>query len=512
MICAISGEPPQHPVVCVKTGQVYEDSLIRTYIRDRGTDPITGEPIEESDLVEIKTANVARPKPPSGTSIPSLLSSLQTEWDAMALEVFSLRQQLHKTRQELSSALYYQDAAVRVAARLTKERDEARAALSQISASLGTGATHEAMTIDTNGNEPGADEGPDKGAVDEGDDSKKLSPQLRDEIIQRRDELTSTRRKRVMPEGWASRGDIESLAQTVKTKQHFNLASDLALDPTGSKALSGGGKSRVGYIDVESGELHELPAASAIVTSVCWTSSSSFVAGTRSGTVDIYDNDAVAQSVSVHEGQITSVRLLPVGHIVLAVAGKERAWALVDVNSYQVVGGPWVLDGQGEIDCVAVHPDGALVAFGTKQGDIIVYDILSHSVGHVFSQPDGAAVSQLDFAENGYWLASASADQGSGVVYIWHLGKLKQAFAIEFASFTGIDSVAFDYSAQYLAAGSSNNTGVAVYDKGSKSWSVVYTAGHDSKALAWGDHSKTLVTLSHKGGFHVHKSGPLTSN
>lgn len=52
--CAISGEPPQEPVVSQKSGNVYERRLIVKYINENGTDPITGEKLEEADLIAIK--------------------------------------------------------------------------------------------------------------------------------------------------------------------------------------------------------------------------------------------------------------------------------------------------------------------------------------------------------------------------------------------------------------------------------------------------------------------------
>lgn len=68
----------------------------------------------------------APPRPPNHTSLPALLHTLQNEYDAIVLELFSLRQKYNSVRQELSYALYSQDAATRVVARLIRERDAAR--------------------------------------------------------------------------------------------------------------------------------------------------------------------------------------------------------------------------------------------------------------------------------------------------------------------------------------------------------------------------------------------------
>lgn len=68
----------------------------------------------------------APPRPPTHASLPALLHTLQNEYDAIVLELFSLRQKYNSVRQELSYALYSQDAATRVVARLIRERDAAR--------------------------------------------------------------------------------------------------------------------------------------------------------------------------------------------------------------------------------------------------------------------------------------------------------------------------------------------------------------------------------------------------
>lgn len=70
-----------------------------------------------------------KPRPPSATSIPSMIQIFQNEWDALMLETHTLKQHNHTLRQELAHALYQHDAGCRVIARLIKERDDARAAL-----------------------------------------------------------------------------------------------------------------------------------------------------------------------------------------------------------------------------------------------------------------------------------------------------------------------------------------------------------------------------------------------
>lgn len=99
-------------------------------------------------MVELKSPRIVRPRPPTLTSIPSLLSKFQDEWDALALENYTLKQHLTQTRQELSTALYQHDAAVRVIARLSRERDEARDALSRLTVSGTAANSGDAMQVD----------------------------------------------------------------------------------------------------------------------------------------------------------------------------------------------------------------------------------------------------------------------------------------------------------------------------------------------------------------------------
>ena len=58
-----------------------------------------------------------------------MLGSLQTEWDAVMIDVYTLRNHLEKCRKELAHSLYQHDAAMRVVARLVKEKEQMQSVL-----------------------------------------------------------------------------------------------------------------------------------------------------------------------------------------------------------------------------------------------------------------------------------------------------------------------------------------------------------------------------------------------
>ncbi|KAK7208027.1 Prp19/Pso4-like-domain-containing protein [Myxozyma melibiosi] len=128
----VSGTVPKVPVISPKSGCPFEKSLLEAYVAENGVDPVSNEPLTMEEVIEVKDAAVPIARAPAQASIPSLMQTFQNEWDALVLETLSLRQELLKTRQDLSTALYYHDAAVRVVARLTKERDEATEELSRL--------------------------------------------------------------------------------------------------------------------------------------------------------------------------------------------------------------------------------------------------------------------------------------------------------------------------------------------------------------------------------------------
>lgn len=484
----------KEPVVSPKSGNVFEKSLLLSYIEQNGTDPISGQELSADEVVEIQgqSSHAVRPKPPVYTSIPSLLSSLQTEWDAMALETFSLKQQLLKTRQELSSALYHHDAAVRVVARLTKERDEARDALSKLSASLGTNNT--ATTA---------------AAHAEPMEVEQTSGSIPDEVVGRIQEaqtqLSSTRKGRKIAETWASKDEVGSLAETVKTKQLFTSVTKMSLN--GSLILSGGGKSLVGVYSIDDQKLVGTAQASGIVTSAIWVTGSKFAIGTKNGCIDVFGYpsfDKLGSISNVHSGALTDIAVLPAGEDLLVSLGKDNIWAIHDINNFTTLFQKQT-ETQSSTTCAALHPDGQYFAVGASTGEIFIIDLTNGSTVETLASNSGS-ISALVFSEDGRSLASAGTESPSQAE-VWNLARpnddprLLQYEALGNASITGLS---FDYSGKFLAACTTAGVEVGWYDKKAKSWLPnIFHATAAAVSLSWGLEARTLATISAKGNIHV---------
>lgn len=483
-----------------KSGNVFEKSLLLSYIEQNGTDPINGQELSADDVIEVQgqSPHAVRPKPPVYTSIPSLLSSLQTEWDAMALETFSLKQQLLKTRQELSSALYHHDAAVRVVARLTKERDEARDALSKLSASLGTNNTSATATSTTFNAEPMEVE------------QTVTSPQsVPDEVVRRiqdaQVQLSSTRKGRKVPETWATKEEVASLAETVKTKQLFTSVTQMAINE--SLILSGGGKSQAGVYSIDDQKLVGTVHASGIVTSATWITGSKFAVGTKNGSIDVFEYpslDKLGSISNVHSGALCDLAVLPAGEDLLVSLGKDNILAVHDINNFTILF-QTRSETQSSATCGALHPDGQYFAIGASTGEIFIIDLTKGSTVETLTSNLGP-ISALVFSEDGRSLASAGTKVQSQAE-VWNLARpnddprLLQYENLGNSSITGLS---FDYSGKFLAACTTAGVEVGWYDKKAKSWVPnIFHATASAVSLSWGQEARTLATISAKGNIHV---------
>lgn len=297
-------------------GNIFERRLIEAYISENGTDPVNGEDLTQDDLLDVKTARVVKPRPPTLTSIPALLSTFQNEWDALMLEAFQLKQQLAETRQELSAALYYNDSAQRVIARLQQERDEARDALARLTVtSNGTGASNgEHMQVDSEG----------------------LSETIVAKIEETQQRLSATRRKRPVPDDWSTGDDVASYEVKTQVDTQFTGAKSLAVDHSGDLFLTGDSDGSLGVFDLKQGAFvtRSNLGAGAILSGV-WARDLAVVA-TANGAVVAAREGTVASTFHQHAGAATAVAVHPSGDIVASV-GVDKSYVLYDLSDSKVL-------------------------------------------------------------------------------------------------------------------------------------------------------------------------------
>ncbi|GKZ23323.1 hypothetical protein AbraIFM66951_011716 [Aspergillus brasiliensis] len=469
MLCAISGEAPQVPVVSPKSGSVFEKRLIEAYIAENGKDPVNGEELSTDDLIDVKSQRVVRPRPPTLTSIPSLLSVFQEEWDALALETYTLRQTLAQTRQELSSALYQHDAAVRVIARLTKERDEARDALSKVTVGARGAAASggEAMQVDSTG----------------------LPEAVLARVESTQASLSKTRRKRPVPEGWATAEAISTYKPTESSKPLYPGSKAFAVNSSGELALIGGADGAVGIYSISQKQIVQNLQANGPVTDAAWAGEKAIVASST-GSVKVFENGNEVANFNSHAGAATALAVHATGDIVASV-GADKSYVLYDLTTNSVI---TQIFSDASLLSVKIHPDGHLVAAGGVDGQIKIFDIKTGASAATFAM--SGPVKSLFFSENGVFLAAVT--ENSTTVSIWDLRSAQESKVLETGS--QVDSINWDYTGQFLLTAGPSGLTVHQYTKASKSWSEPLRSAVPAVAAAWGSAAQTIVALNSEGG------------
>ncbi|KAF7310559.1 hypothetical protein HMN09_00598700 [Mycena chlorophos] len=456
--CALSGEPPAEPVVSSKSGKVFERRLIVKYITENGTDPTTGDKLEESDLVAIKASpETAAPRPPSLTSIPALLNSLQNEWDALVLECFALKQQNNSIRQELSYALYNQDAAQRVVARLIRERDAAREALANVQASVGIAP---AATEDVEMNDESA------------------PPAVPADVVEQIDKthaaLSGVRKKRKPPPEYATTAEIKTLApnHTIPSLHSASPSGITALAVSASNPsqfLTGGNDKVVQLYDRDTDKvLATLKGHTKKVNHVAFREAEGEPTLLLSGGADkiakIWAHDTASgeyipkATIRTHKSDITGLVVHPTSTLV-GLASADKTYSLHDLSTFQQAYQSSPAD--DGFSSLGIHPDGALLALGTPTSKIYIYDVRTGTAAAILDPPEGASpftVNTLSFSENGYHLL---APNSLSTVAVWDLRKRKTAQTIDLGESFKINKVVYDYSAQFF--GVAGNQGARVF-------------------------------------------------
>lgn len=416
------------------------------------------------------------------------MNTFQNEWDALVLETFALKQQHNSTRQELSYALYAQDAASRVIARLVRERDAAREYV----------ATHSSHLVEkkTNNNKNralanvqatfgGPANGGDVSMAEEGDDAAAepetaaLPQHILDKIEETQQALSSTRKKRKVLAGYTTPAQIKTFVQRhVVSSLHspspagINALALSRLSP--GQFVTGGNDKIVQLYDHPNDKvLATLKAHSKRVTHVALREHAGEPTLVLSAGADKLahvwaheptDEDEHAYvlraALRTHSGELTGLSVHPTSALV-ALASLDRTYSLHELSGMKEVYRSKPSD--DVFTALDIHPDGALLAVGTQTSRIQVCDVRTGRPAAYIAPPEESAgqpftVGTLSFSENGYHLL---APNGSSSVAIWDLRKMTVAHSISLGESFEVSRVRYDWGAQYFAV--SGNEGVRVF-------------------------------------------------
>jgi pre-mRNA-processing factor 19 len=505
---------------------------------------------------------VVQPRPVAAASVPGLLSLLQSEWDALMLETFQLRQQLDSTRQELSQALYQHDAACRVIARLTRERDGARVALTQAQAAIARVGAGTAMEAPGVAAPPAADVDMAAAAPSSAVDVAGMTESVLAALKDKHKELSRGRKKRQVPADVAGAypgpygGAEASVSAKTKIDRLFpssgNAAaaegiSALAIHPFAATAAAGdssvfaslvlagsdastpsGGRALL--FDVKRQRPVAMLAApsgsSGRVSAVAFhpTRDVLFTAGS-SGVVRVWADAsngqmaqvAVASSLQPHGAGVgvSALSVHPLGEYV-ATAAANGTWAFLDVAASRVLHASAPGDAGASFSTVSIHPDGLLVALGGADGCVRIVDLRSQAVEATLPLHTGGPVSAVAFSENGCFMASASAPDAT--VRITDLRSVQTVAELRAAEgAAGFSSLAFDHSGLFLAGGSARDGSVSVW--GSQGWALsadntpaqrtqlasvaAHAAGSAVSGVGFLSRSQTIASASLDGSFSL---------
>ena len=512
--------------------------LLQKLSETAGQDPFDPtRTITEDDLIVLKkknkNASSAAVVPPrtttTTTTMAGMLSQFQTEYCAVLAELVDTRTALQQTRQELSAALYQNDAAVRVVARLAAERDAARATATATASAETTTAdimptsnkkrrleetettttTNELLLLPLTNDIPASD-------MQIMLDTWQTQHESRKAVLKQATFMTADELR--LNFGNKEEDDKEESTTTTTTSPAWHKTSCRGITAMAAfqdKFLLTAGKDKHLMIyDTYNQQVVVNISARAAATAVDLQGGDNnnnndndllVLAGYASGTVNVYANDNLLGTIEQQDNSsaIQHVQWHPSGQhfVVASESGCITIGRVVastsssdDANHQQQVQAIAVLKpttAQVKLTAGALHPDGLIYIAATAFGELLVWDLKQKSVASTLlaQQQDSSSasasskeknpVTAVAISPNGYHIAAVYAK--SNTVKIWDLRKQKVLAVLNSGSegaggdatatphLESIQSVTFDPAGKYVAYGGPSGIHIVTV----KEWNTV---------------------------------------
>lgn len=453
MHCSITGEICEDPVVSTKTGHIFERRVIEKHLASANTCPITNQDMSTADLLPVKVNKVVKPRNPTATSIPAMIQVFQNEWDALMLETYSLRQHLDSVREELAHALYQHDAACRVIARLLAERNNARSALSNTQANVQAAV---AQTVAV----AAAPAKSDKMDTNDWESASSKMDEVAKTLSANRKATTKTLQSQV-----ATAEKLKGLKESSSHPLHSAasgksgvVAVDINARNQDLVATAGNDGNAIVFNHKSGKIIDTLKAHKKKVTDVRFIPNSDAVLTTSAdSTVVLWNANGgkydAKHTYTSHTSDVCNASVHPSGQFFLS-ASLDKTWCFSDINTGRTLQQVTDEKSSGGFTRIGFHPDGLIMATGTSDARVVMYDVrpmksVATCKGHVGN------VTALAFSENGYHLATGDEQ---GTIQLWDLRQLKtfQTIKSSSGSKSPVHWLEYDLSASYLAAASND--------------------------------------------------------
>ena len=374
---------------------------------------------------------VGKPRSLNEAGVPGVLNTLHSEWDTLILEANKLRKDLDTARKTLASTLCQHDAAWRVISRLTKERDEARQALAMTQDNL---ADYKDKFITHSIREEES-----KSAVRSPPEEMELEqencgiyPELIDKMNEVFNKLFTERKSKKKPENYYKPSDFSNFNEKGRFPLHSSsIPGVMSLDIHRTECnfiWTGGNDGKVVIFDKNTSNVVSTLTSQLSNSSVIGVefTNNGILLTRADGTIEYWSVDLYSESwdlkrqIKGTEGVIAKVHPLNPYFISSPTHG---SWGMFNMETGSKLA-QIELDDNEDLSWVTVHPDGLMMATGSSNGIIRLWDIRTQSSVAKLEEHK-SPIKNLKFSEKAIHLASSA--QNDSTPLLWNLKKLNKS-------------------------------------------------------------------------------------